>query len=288
MATTDPITPDSRRFSIRQPRPLWIGVVTGLLVGTVGQALGEDGARPQVNHIRLLATLEGHEGQVREVAFSPDGKLLASCSDDHTVKLWDVASRKELGTLAGHTAEVYALCFSPDGKTLASAGNARDGFVRIWNLSNRRLNGEFKHRLGTAKQITYLPGGKKLLLADAMIVTVSDTDGGESEEITAHDSIAALVSSTAVSPNGKLLAVGGHAATVAIWDLETRQVRTQLEAIPEGVRNYNNLHAVVSLAFSRNGRALASSCGLKIDSTVMLWDVAGICTSFEGECVAIE
>jgi WD40 domain-containing protein len=67
-----------------------------------------------------LATLKGHTDNVYSVAFSPDGKTLASRNWDHTVKLWDAQTRQELATLRGHDATVFSVAFSADGKTLAS------------------------------------------------------------------------------------------------------------------------------------------------------------------------
>jgi len=85
---------------------------------------------------RESATLKGHAAQVNTVAFSPDGKTLASGSYDNTVRLWDVQTRQELATLKGHDAYVSSVAFSPDGKTLASGG--WDNTVKLWVVDARQ------------------------------------------------------------------------------------------------------------------------------------------------------
>ena len=75
----------------------------------------------------------GHTSVVRSVAFSPDGKTLASGSWDDTIKLWDVATGKETRTLAGQTAYVLSVAFSPDGKTLASG--SEDDTIKLWDVA---------------------------------------------------------------------------------------------------------------------------------------------------------
>jgi WD40 repeat protein len=90
---------------------------------------------------QVLFTFSGHGGIVYSVAFSPDGKRLATTSADATVKVWDVSSVKELSrdplTLFGHTAAVYRAAFSPDGKRLATA--SQDGTSRVYALAVQDL-----------------------------------------------------------------------------------------------------------------------------------------------------
>jgi WD40 repeat protein len=122
-----------------------------------------------------LATLKGHRHIVRSVAFSPDGKTLASGSEDESIKLWDVATRKELATINARTGRVFSavfcLMFSPDGKILASGGHNR--LVRLWDPVTRKERATLKGHTGPVWCVAFTPNGKTLAsgswLAEAML-----------------------------------------------------------------------------------------------------------------------
>ena len=161
-----------------------------------------------------------HGMDITAVAFSPDGKTLATGGSDRLVKLWDLANGHEKMTLSGHADQVRVLAFSPDGKTLASAGAEPD--IRLWNISDgkeiRKLEGPGNYVMALA----YSSDGKYLVTGHA------GTQGGAAGLVTVHDAgtgelkrtisdFRVRVSSVAFNANGQVLGIGVEDGTVRLY-----------------------------------------------------------------------
>ncbi|KAF8586931.1 WD40 repeat-like protein [Ramaria rubella] len=220
-----------------------------------------------------LCTLEAHTGTVTFVTFSPDGRKLASASNDHTAQLWDVETGTPIGTaLEGHSNKLTSITFSPDGRKLASA--SYDNTVQLWDV-------ETGTPIGTALEghsveitsVTFLPDGRKLASAsDDNTVQLWDVETGTAIG-TALEGHSDWTSVTFSHDGGKLASVS-RGNTVQLWDVETgTAIGTALEG-----------HSVwiTSITFSSDGRKLAT---VSFDNTVQLWDVetgTPIGTALEG------
>ncbi len=152
------------------------------------------------------------------LAFSPDGKILASASGDATIILWDVASRQPLGSpLKGHQGPVLSLIFGPDGSTLASGSD--DMSVVLWDMETRQPRWTLKEPCSAVLSVAFSPDGKTLAsgtLEENIILWDMTTGRTLGNPLSKHES---AVLSLAFSPDGKMLASASQDRTILLWDL---------------------------------------------------------------------
>jgi WD40 repeat protein len=182
------------------------------------------------------------------VAFSPDGKLLASASWDMTVKLWNAGSGAALQTLESHSSSVNAVAFSPDGKLLASA--SRDMTVKLWDADSGTALQTLEGHSDLVSAVAFSPDGK-LLASGSRDKTVKLWDAGSGAALQTLEGHSDSVSAVAFSPDGKLLASAYGDKTVKLWDAGSG---TALQTL-----NVNG--AVQTLSFSNDGTFVQTNRG---------------------------
>ena len=205
-------------------------------------------------------TVLRHGGSVQTVKFSPvNNSLIASAGDTNTIKLWDLQN-STVSTLRGHTGQISSVVFSPDGQLLASGGD--DWTFRLWNVRTQENIATLEHITGRTrsqiKEVAFSHDGQHLATAGQHVKLWEVNTQTEIATLQHDEYVWAL----AFSPDGQFLAAGDGEGTVKIWDVQERQVISQLEG--DTVR-------VDALVFSPDGRTLASA---GYNGLIKLWAVS--------------
>jgi WD40 repeat protein/serine/threonine protein kinase len=227
----------------------------------------------------LLHTFPGHEHHSVSVAFSRDGRRLATGSWLEGLRLWDpAAGGRPPFTLPGHRHPVSALAFSPDGGRLASA--SLDRSVKVWDTTTGALLHTLEHT-GTVMGVAFSPDGRRLASAgEDRMVRVWDTQTGrEVLGLRGHTDLCGCV---AFSPDGRRLASAGADGTIRLWDATPLRGDEGQEALTFT----RHRGEVRSAAFSPDGKWVASA---GLGAPVQIWDAATgrVCAEFSGDTFVV-
>ncbi len=219
----------------------------------------------EVDSARQLHTLEAHSAWVESLAFSPDGKILASGSHDETIRLWNIQTGQCLQVITDHTSGIKSLAFSHDGTTLASGSN--DQTVRLWDIQTGQCLQVLQGHTDNITFVSFHPLEEKLISASSGDNTVRLWNIQNGECLQIFNIQINWLLAIALSHDGKTLVTGSDDNSVKFWDIKTGKCTKIIPA-------YNS--CVWTVAFSKDDKNIVTGSE---DNTIKIWDIE------TGECL---
>ncbi len=227
--------------------------------------------RRAVQKSRIRQTMTVHTDKVVGVAFSPDGKSLATASEDTTAKVLDVSYGKELFTLPGHQQIIRRIAYSPDGARLATG--YENGKVKIWDSATGKempLSSDLGHGKSVNDLAFNLDGTQLATASEDKTAKVWDAESGK--ELFTLKGHKKPIRAVTFSMDGKYLATASEDKTAKVWDAESgRAIVWSTESGEKFESLDEHKKSVTSVAFSPNGKLLVTGSG---DNTVKIWDIS--------------
>jgi serine/threonine-protein kinase len=202
---------------------------------------------------------DGHTAPILALSLSADGSLLASGSEDNTIKIWDAIAGKLLHTLKGHTAPVTSVAISRDGKTVISG--SEDNTIKIWDVPTTALRHTLTEHTDKVYAVALSLDGKTIASGSQdFTVKLWHTETGELirtlSQPAGHRN---AVSAVAISPNGKQVASGSWEKNIKLWDLQTGKI----------LRTFAEHQDKVTTVTFVNDQTIASG---SFDKSIRVWD----------------